>query len=287
MGGRIEKMRIRANGVGVTCHCAGGGDDAIVLLHGAGVDSAMLSWGEVIPLLSGRYRVIAPDLPGYGTSDRIDGEYTLAFYTEAVEGVIEAFGGEPVVLVGLSLGGGVCLNMALTYPGLVRAPALAPADPLVRPLQDKRQPVRMGGQASVRHQVLPGIQPVRRQVQGGRRPGRRDTGDNPGARRGQAFRVLPAKRDHAHGPRHRPVREAPGNRCAHAPRARRARPGGSRGRRHPCRREDPRLRSVPDGGMQALAPEGAPAGVRARPAGVPWEEALTGFLLISLRCPAS
>ncbi|MBQ6391587.1 MAG: alpha/beta hydrolase, partial [Eggerthellaceae bacterium] len=68
MGGRIQKMRIRANGVGVTCHCAGGGDDAIVLLHGAGVDSAMLSGGEVIPLLSGRYRVIAPDLPGYGTS---------------------------------------------------------------------------------------------------------------------------------------------------------------------------------------------------------------------------
>jgi pimeloyl-ACP methyl ester carboxylesterase len=126
MGGQIEKMRIRANGVGVTCHCAGGGDDAIVLLHGAGVDSAMLSWGEVIPLLSGRYRVIAPDLPGYGTSDRIDGEYTLAFYTEAVKGVVEAFGGEPVVLVGLSLGGGICLNMALAYPELVRA--LVPVD---------------------------------------------------------------------------------------------------------------------------------------------------------------
>ena len=91
MGGRIEKMRIRANGVGVTCHCAGGGDDAIVLLHGAGVDSAMLSWGEVIPLLSGRYRVIAPDLPGYGTSDRIDGEYTLAFYTEAVKEYYEHY----------------------------------------------------------------------------------------------------------------------------------------------------------------------------------------------------
>lgn len=290
MGGRIEKMRIRANGVGVTCHCAGGGDDAIVLLHGAGVDSAMLSWGEVIPLLSGRYRVIAPDLPGYGTSDRIDGEYTLAFYTEAVKGVVEAFGGEPgrpgrAILGrrhmpehGAGLPGARQGPRAGRRVGSVRQAALAPADPLVRPLQDKRQPVRMGGQASVRHQVLPGIQPVRRQVHGGRRPGRRDTGDNPGARRGQAFRVLPTKRDHAHGLATEPIREAPGNRCAHAPRARRARPGGSRGRRHPCRREDPRLRSVPDGGMQALAPEGAPAGVRARPAGVPWEEALTGFL---------
>ena len=35
MGGRIEKMRIRANGVGVTCHCAGGGDDAVTLTAGA------------------------------------------------------------------------------------------------------------------------------------------------------------------------------------------------------------------------------------------------------------
>lgn len=40
--------------------------------------------------------------------------------------MVEAFGGEPVVLVGLSLGGGICLNMALAYPELVRA--LVPVD---------------------------------------------------------------------------------------------------------------------------------------------------------------
>ena len=89
----------------MTCHCVGVGSDTIVLLHGAGVDSAMLSWAEVIPLLSRRYRVVAPDLPGYGASDRIDGEYTLSFYTEMAKGLIEALGGGPVILVGLSLGG--------------------------------------------------------------------------------------------------------------------------------------------------------------------------------------
>ena len=50
----IEIKRIRVNGAGITCYCAGGGKDTIVLLHGAGVDSAMLSLAETIPLLSDR-----------------------------------------------------------------------------------------------------------------------------------------------------------------------------------------------------------------------------------------
>lgn len=122
----IEKKHIRVNGVGITCYCAGDGNDTIVLLHGAGVDSAMLSWAGVIPLLSDQYQVVAPDLPGYGTSDRINGEYTLSFYTDIVKGIIEELGGRPVILTGLSLGGGICLNMALTYPELIKI--LVPVD---------------------------------------------------------------------------------------------------------------------------------------------------------------
>ncbi|MDD2235133.1 MAG: alpha/beta hydrolase [Desulfitobacteriaceae bacterium] len=126
MTNQIEKKHIRVNGVGITCYCAGDGNDTIVLLHGAGVDSAMLSWAEVIPLLSSRYQVVAPDLPGYGASDLIDGEYSLSFYTETAKGIIEAFGERPVILAGLSLGGGIGLNMALTYPELIKV--LVPVD---------------------------------------------------------------------------------------------------------------------------------------------------------------
>jgi len=122
----FEAERISVGGVGVTCYSAGSGDETIVLLHGAGVDSALLSWAEVIPLLARGFRVIAPDLPGYGASDRIQGEYSLAFYTDIVKGVIAAFGAAPVILVGLSLGGGICLNMALEHPELIRA--LVPVD---------------------------------------------------------------------------------------------------------------------------------------------------------------
>ncbi|MDR1536733.1 MAG: alpha/beta hydrolase [Clostridiales bacterium] len=126
MSSQIEKKYIRVNGASIACYCAGGGNDVIVLLHGAGVDSAMLSWAEVIPLLSSQYQVIAPDLPGYGASSRITGEYTLSFYTDMVKGIIEALGGKPVILAGLSLGGGICLNMALTYPEIIKI--LVPVD---------------------------------------------------------------------------------------------------------------------------------------------------------------
>ncbi|MDI9466516.1 MAG: alpha/beta fold hydrolase [Syntrophomonadaceae bacterium] len=118
--------KITVNGINIQCYYAGEGTDTILLLHGAGVDSALMSWAEVIPLLSEKYRVIAPDLPGYGDSDRIDGEYSLLFYTEIIKGVVEAFQCGPVILAGLSLGGGISLNMALEYPGLVKL--LIPVD---------------------------------------------------------------------------------------------------------------------------------------------------------------
>lgn len=117
---QMERKHLSVNGVGITYYCAGAGKDTIVLLHGAGVDSAMLSWAEVIPLLADQYRIIAPDLPGYGDSDRIDGEYTLSFYTDIARGFIEALGEGPVILAGLSMGGGICLDMALTCPEQVK-----------------------------------------------------------------------------------------------------------------------------------------------------------------------
>lgn len=122
----INSTKITVNGINIQCYYAGEGTDTILLLHGAGVDSALMSWAEVIPLLSEKYRVIAPDLPGYGDSDRIDGEYSLLFYTEIIKGVVEAFQCGPVILAGLSLGGGISLNMALEYPGLVKL--LIPVD---------------------------------------------------------------------------------------------------------------------------------------------------------------
>jgi pimeloyl-ACP methyl ester carboxylesterase len=119
-----DSKTVTANGLDLKCYFDGLGNEgaAVVLLHGAGADSAMLSWKEVVPLLAGKgFRVIAPDLPGYGGSARFSGDYSLGFYAETIKALIGALGLGPVVLCGLSLGGGIALTAALEFPELLKA----------------------------------------------------------------------------------------------------------------------------------------------------------------------
>jgi pimeloyl-ACP methyl ester carboxylesterase len=121
----IASERIDVDGLGVTYYRCGDGARVVVLAHGAGADSALLSWGEVLPLLAARgCTVIAPDLPGYGLSDRIGGigpdgrtsdgrAYSLSFYSGFIRSFVGRLGLRDVTLCGLSLGGGIALAAAL------------------------------------------------------------------------------------------------------------------------------------------------------------------------------
>ena len=64
---------------------AGVGDQVVVLLHGGGLDYAQMSWELLMPELAGKARVIAPDFPGYGQSDKPETTFDLAFYGEFFE----------------------------------------------------------------------------------------------------------------------------------------------------------------------------------------------------------
>ena len=68
---------------GVATHYlrAGRTGSALVLLHGGSADSASLSWRPTMDLFSRSHRVIAPDLPGYGSSAKPDLNYTVEYYT--------------------------------------------------------------------------------------------------------------------------------------------------------------------------------------------------------------
>jgi pimeloyl-ACP methyl ester carboxylesterase len=121
----IIAKKINVNGLEIRYYRCGIGERSILLAHGAGADSALLSWRDVMPLLAAHgYTVIAPDLPGYGSSDRIgtigpDGHtdggraYSLPFYTEFILAFIKRLGLRDVALGGLSLGGGITLAAAL------------------------------------------------------------------------------------------------------------------------------------------------------------------------------
>ncbi len=97
---------------------------AIVFIHGTRLTGAM--WSPQQAALCGEYRTIAVDLPGHGT--RADEPFTLAGAAATVASTIraEAAGGRAVV-VGLSLGGYVAMELAARQPDVVRGLVLSGA----------------------------------------------------------------------------------------------------------------------------------------------------------------
>jgi len=87
----------------------------IVLLHGGGPGAT--GWSNYSPnieALSKNFRVIAPDLPGWGDSDPVDfGTYD---HVEAVCQLLDALGIEKAAFVGNSMGGHTSLRMAVERP---------------------------------------------------------------------------------------------------------------------------------------------------------------------------
>ncbi|UGT91643.1 alpha/beta fold hydrolase [Mycobacterium ostraviense] len=92
----------------------------LILLHGGGVDSALVSFGSALTTLGKHRRVIAPDLPGYGDTAFPDSSCSVPWYGEWVAALIRRFGLDLVDLGGSSLGGWITLNMALNHPEVLR-----------------------------------------------------------------------------------------------------------------------------------------------------------------------
>ncbi|MFB6206963.1 MAG: alpha/beta fold hydrolase [Haloglomus sp.] len=126
----INEERVEADGVGIHYLRVdpGGSDDGppVVLLHGGIVDSARLSWGGVLePLAAALGRpVVAPDLAGYGESDRPVAAYSMTYHVGVVRAFCDALGLERADLCGLSLGGGVALGLALGDDRIERVVAI-------------------------------------------------------------------------------------------------------------------------------------------------------------------
>lgn len=118
---RIERAQITISGMGTSYLSAGvPGAQPVVLLHdGAWGGSAEASWGEVIPTLATRYRVIAPDLYGYGRSSKLV-QLDVApyeFRLRQVASLLDVIGlGDcPAHFIGNSFGGAMALR-ATTLP---------------------------------------------------------------------------------------------------------------------------------------------------------------------------
>lgn len=98
---------------------AGQTGPVVVLLHGGGIDSARLSWELLIPELAVTHRVIAPDFPGFGESDKPDAPYSVDYYVRFLAAFLREMKIEKASLAGISMGGSVALGFALENPSCV------------------------------------------------------------------------------------------------------------------------------------------------------------------------
>jgi len=94
-----------------------GAGPGMVLLHGFPQTGHM--WRKVMPALAERFTVLAPDLRGYGDSDRPPGGYDKRRMAADLAQVIEALGLTPVVFVGHDRGARVGHRFALDHPSLL------------------------------------------------------------------------------------------------------------------------------------------------------------------------
>lgn len=105
----VAERRLELAGVS-TAILEGGEGPPIVLLHGPGEHAA--KWMQVIPQLVARHRVIAPDLPGHGSTEvaaPLEADRVLAWLGELLERTCSA----PATLVGQILGGAIAARFAI------------------------------------------------------------------------------------------------------------------------------------------------------------------------------
>ncbi len=107
----------------VFCFDAGGvARPAVLLVHGLGDEAD--TWRHVIPDLAQHYRVLAPDLPGFGRSEPLAGRYSLDALASTQLELLDAVGVSQAVIAGHSLGAMLCHLLALRHPERVVGLAL-------------------------------------------------------------------------------------------------------------------------------------------------------------------
>jgi 2-hydroxymuconate-semialdehyde hydrolase len=112
---------VDAAGIRTNVHDVGRGEP-VLLLHGSGPGvTAWANWRLTIPALAERFRVVAPDVVGFGFTERpADFAFDLDSWTAHVVGLLDALDIESAHVVGNSFGGGLALSLAVRHPDRVR-----------------------------------------------------------------------------------------------------------------------------------------------------------------------
>ncbi len=118
----MQERYVDVNGIR-TCYYEAGEGEPVVLIHGGGAGAdAWGNWRGCIPRLAEKFRVLAPDMVGFGKTEKPNPErfeYSQAARVKHMIGFIEALGVKRAHLVGNSMGGATALGVCMQRPDLV------------------------------------------------------------------------------------------------------------------------------------------------------------------------
>ncbi|QUC65202.1 alpha/beta hydrolase [Nitrosopumilus sp. K4] len=110
----VEENFIKVDGNKIRYLESGNSKETLVLIHGLGASAER--WDQVIPMFSKNYRVIVPDLIGFGYSDKPLVDYTPEFFSDFLGKFFDTIGIEMASLIGSSLGGQITAEYASAHP---------------------------------------------------------------------------------------------------------------------------------------------------------------------------
>ena len=156
----MPQFRARVGQADVAIQFTDVGDGpAILLVHGFPLDGRI--WDDVVPILAGNYRLIVPDLPGFGRSAIEPNTFTMELLAASLDRLMDSLSLDTAVCVGLSMGGYVIQTLARQFPQRVRGLSLVDTranadDDAGRAARDKMiELVRAQGTSGVVEQMLP------------------------------------------------------------------------------------------------------------------------------------
>lgn len=124
-------------------HTYGGKGSPVLFIHGLG-SSGYIEWRFTLPEFVKSHRVFAPDLPGYGRSDKPrTARYGIPYFGRVIDRYMESRGLREAVVVGTSMGGRIALELALHYPDRVGKLILVNSLGLGRPRIQPYYPLMM------------------------------------------------------------------------------------------------------------------------------------------------
>ena len=112
----VEQGEVTANSIR-TAYLSAGRGDSIIFLHGAGAGA--VTWYPSIGAIAKNFHVIAPDIVGYGESDKPNAVYDRPYFSKWLKGFMIEMKISKAHIVGLSQGGAIALQFTIDNPEMV------------------------------------------------------------------------------------------------------------------------------------------------------------------------